>query len=120
MYSITVDPGTRLIRAVVGGHQSAEEITQFSAELQVRARALHAAAGKFDVLLDMREALILPQELTTAVQASMRWLVNNGLARNAYLVGSALMKMQFNRIAISTAFACFQTEMDALAWIAAD
>lgn len=118
MYSITVDPGISRIRAVVGGQYSTEEMERFGRELQAQARALHAAGRKFDVLLDMREALILPQALLATVQASMRWLADNGLARNAYLVGSMLMKVQFKRITISPAFACFQTEEEALAWLA--
>lgn len=118
MHSITADTRTRLIRAVVGGNPTNEDLERFVADLRVHVDKLRASGREFDMLVDMREAPLLPQSLTAIAQEPMKWLVDNGLRRNAYLVASVLLKMQFDRLAISPAFACFKTEEEALAWLA--
>lgn len=118
MYSITVDLERKLLFVIAKDLATPDDMERYDRDIRTQVRILRASVQDFDLLLDAREAFTLPQALTSTVQDGLRWLVDNGMRRAAFLVASTLMKMQLDRLANNPAIACFESEEEALAWLA--
>lgn len=117
MIEVTFDSQKRLVRAVMGGLLTAEDVERFSRDEQEAVRAMGLGSGEFLLLVETRGNVVQSQLVADAFQ---RLMLHSPLkaARIATVRTGALSTMQTRRIsAVRDAAMIFETAREAEAWL---
>lgn len=117
MIEITFDTQKKLVRAVMAGLLSVEDVERFSRKEQDAVRNMGLGSGEFFLLVETRGNVVQTQEVATAFQNLM---LNSPLKakRIATVRAGALPTLQARRIGTVRYFAeVFDTTKDAEAWL---
>lgn len=117
MFSISVEPERKLIRAQMSGFLSPEEVADFSRQEQAAAAAMGCRSGEFLLLVDTVDCVIQSQEV---VATFMHVVTTSPLkaGRIAIVRGNSLTRMQTQRIIVlRDEAAIFATLAEAERWL---
>ena len=115
MYTVTADPGRKLVTIALRGMLSNEEVAALYREEYDAIRAMGCRLGEHLALVDLTECKLQLQEVATAFQARME---GRGRARRLALVtGSSLAAMQARRITKRAGARVFPTRAEAESWL---
>lgn len=117
MIDVTFNSETKLVRAVMGGLLTVEDVDRFSREEQEAVRAMGLTSGEFLLLVETRGSVVQSQEVVAAFQ---RLMMHSALKakRIATVRAGALSTLQTRRIAaVSQSARVFETLEDAQAWL---
>lgn len=94
MYSLTLKSG--IFRLTFSGTVDLAEMTRWAAESR---EMLKTAPKTFSIIVDMRDLAVLADPVKVVLQNGQAEYKAHGLQRAAVVVKSALIRMQFERIA---------------------
>ncbi len=117
MIEVSVDPERKLVRAVLSGFLTVEEVERFSREEQEAVRAMGLGSGEFVLLVETSDSVAQTQEVVDCFQ---RLMVSSPLKarRIATVRSGALPTMQMRRITAIRGYAeVFETVEEAEAWL---
>ncbi len=116
MIRVTTEPHRRLVRAVMGGMLTIEEVDLFSREEQAAVRQMGLESGAFDLLVETIGNDVQTQEVMNAFQAL---ITGTFTARRIAIVrGGALVRMQSRRMTmLRPDCAVFEHVDDANDWL---
>ncbi len=117
MITVTFDPERKLVRAVMCGLLTVEEVEQFSRDEQDAVRRMGLASGEFLLLIDTLTQQVQTQEVMDAFRALM--LDSPLKARRIATVRQGVLnRMQSRRIVqVRSAAEVFDNVTDAEAWL---
>ena len=119
MYHVTVDSGRRLIWLRATGFVNSAEYVRMDAELAAAAARLRKESNAdFTMLFDLREAALLSKEQVDDFEEKMERSFENGVRKAAFVASTALIKMQVSRTISPSKSRLFESEEDALSWLA--
>lgn len=107
----------RLVQVRFVGFPEESELERTFVEIRTAALKLKAQHSFFNLLVDLREAAVLPAERLAMVQKEVGWQKENGLRKTAILVSSILVKLQVLRVAPDQEVGWFAAEEEALRWL---
>ena len=116
MMNITVDRSSGIVRMQLSGFWSHDNFEGFKREVIKAVANLGIAPGEHMILIDLREATLQTQALISDAQAFMAGAENKA-RRVAFVVASALSRMQTKRLAIRPGIALFETIENAEKWL---
>lgn len=87
------------LRMNLSGHLGAEEMKEWFESSKVAAQR---SGPPPLVMVDLREMSVLPKEAIPMMEEAQRTAKKNGLVRSVVVVKSAILQMQFQRIAKGT------------------
>ncbi len=108
MYSINKKPWGFML--VFGGTIDADEMALWVKEAEA---ALTSQNEKFGVLVDMRTLAPLSADAQAEMQKGQKLFKGKGMERSAVILNSAVVTMQFRRIAKETGIAAWERYIDA-------
>ena len=120
MYRFAVHQRKKRIEVRVSGFADATHAAAFDAEMRRHVQAFTETGLLFDVFVDLREALTLPQHYAEAIGRQMEWVAQQGLRKAAHVMASAIYTLQLKRIAPDQRFRFFTDEQEASAWLDAE
>lgn len=120
MYRFLTDRGKKRIEVKVSGFSDATQAAVFDAEMRAHVLSFKKEGSPFDIFVDLREALTLPQHYAEAIGRQMEWVAQQGLRKAAHVMASAIYTLQLKRISPDQRFRFFTEEQEALAWLDAE
>lgn len=105
-----IDKKTWGYRITFRGEISPAEMTQWVEE---SIEILKASNDSFGVFVDMRSMLPLDQEAQNSMKAGQKLYQDSGMVRSVVILESALLTMQFKRIAKETGIYRWERYIDA-------
>lgn len=117
MYRIEVDEAAHRVIIEFSGGYADDEFDAFDAELHRAVARAKGSSACFDMIVDWARSEIMPQETSKDSERRVAWCLANGLRRSANITGSALMKMQLQRVAPDPRFRSFAARSEGLAWL---
>ena len=108
MYSISRKPWGFML--VFGGTIDANEMARWVKESETE---LSSQDEKFGVLVDMRTLVPLTEAAQEHMQKGQKLFKTKGMERSVVILNSALLTMQFRRIARETGIAAWERYIDA-------
>lgn len=120
MYRFAVHQEKRRIEVRVSGFSDATQAAVFDAEMRGHVQSFTEKGSSFDLFVDLREALTLPQHYAEAIGRQMEWVAQRGLRKAAHVMASSIYTLQLKRIAPDQRFRFFTEEQKALAWLDAE
>jgi hypothetical protein len=108
MYSINKKPWGFML--VFGGTIEADEMARWVKESEVLLASQHE---KFGVLVDMRTLAPLVADAQAQMQRGQKLFKMKGMERSVVILDSALLAMQFRRIARETGISAWERYIDA-------
>jgi hypothetical protein len=116
MYSINVDV---LKRRVIVDFEGKIDANLPTSNQELFAACLRAKGGgdHFDILSDFTKSDLMSQGGADDSAQTVKWCLENGLRKGANVVGSALMRLQINRVSASDQIQNFATMEEAMAWL---
>ena len=116
MFQIEIDQiRKRVIIDFVGTYDN--DLTEFSQQMKMACMKARGGSGHFDMLSDFTQAPLMTQQTAHDSEAHVQWCKDHGLRKAANVVGSALSKLQLNRITADDKFRIFETRAEAEAWL---
>ena len=99
MITVTAEPARHLIRAVMGGMLTLDEVDDFSVREQAAVRRMGLASGAFDLLIETIGNMVQTQDVMNAFQQLI--MASEFKARRIAVVRSgALVTMQSRRMTL--------------------
>lgn len=117
MIAVTADPSRRLVRALMSGFLTVEEVHQFSRDEQAAVREMGLGSGEFLLLIIAQTDVVQTQEVMAAFQELIVTSTFKA-ARIATVRSGALARMQTRRVtSIRDDTAVFESVADAERWL---
>lgn len=92
---------------------------RFAADLQSAVQSAKDENGRFDILLDMSNSVVMPQDIAAKSEADAKWLNDNGLRKSANIIQSITQRMQVKRVTSQDSrYGFFETRAEAEEWLA--
>ncbi|PAX06700.1 hypothetical protein [Sphingomonas lenta] len=118
MYTITADPGRKLITIALQGMLTPEQVAALYRDEHLAIQRMGCRVGEHLALVDLTGCPLQIQDVASAFQRAMD---GPGKARRlALFTGSSLARMQIRRIMRRSDAALFETRAEAEAWLFAD
>jgi hypothetical protein len=92
------------------GTVTIEEMTNWVAESK---KTLPATKGSFGIMVDMRELRPLLPEVQKKMEEGQKLFAEKGMQKSVVILNSAVLTMQFKRIAKETGIYAFERYLDA-------
>jgi len=115
-YDITIDRQRGLLRIVLGGFFSLDDVARYSAAKNAALQKLGCGRNQHLTLCDVSACVLQSQEIVAAFQ-KMTDDPRYRSRRLAFVSGSSLSRMQIRRILTRDAAACFSNVAEAEAWL---
>jgi hypothetical protein len=115
MIDIAFDDTLGILRCVSRGVTSGEELAQFGPKAVPLLARARMRSGRCLILVDAIATAVHSQETAAAFSAMTAHLRSED--RTAIIIGSAIAKLQSQRLAVKEASAYFATEPEAIAWL---
>ena len=116
-YAIEADLDRREVQFSIGGVWTMDEMSDFLRKLGGGAKPLIESPGQFSALGDLSSFVTQKREVAEAIGASLAAAKNHGLAKFAVVTTSALLQMQYRRIAGDLPIAFFDDCASAQRWL---
>ena len=101
-----------MVSATFSGSVTAAEMRKWLEDSRTK---LASASGKFQILVDMRGLLPLLPDAQTALEEGQKLFKAKGMERSCVILDSAVITMQFKRMAKETGIDAFERYIDASA-----
>ena len=116
-FTILVDERRREVHYTVSGFWSGDDMTRFQSALLQKGKPLYGAPGGFNVLGDMSGLAVQDRTMATSMQFLIQEAAKLGMKRQAFVITSSLLKLQFERLLGETNTQLFSNRGDAIAWL---
>jgi hypothetical protein len=117
MYQIDFEPETGVLRVQIEGIWTLQDVERYQQELGAAVGTAIKRTGRLMLLVDVREAPLLPAEAAERFKAFGRDMPASPKDRIAFLLRSELMKYQMKRLFGEAPLQFFMTEEDAYEWL---
>jgi hypothetical protein len=118
-YVMTVDRAKH--RVEIEFHSYGGDTDAFFADLKAAVVQAKGITTQFDIMTDFTKmqqiSPVMPRGVADTSTDLNKWVVENGLRKSASIMGSALLKLQLQRVAETDKLAIFDNHDDAEAWL---
>lgn len=118
-FTILVDERRREVHYHVSGFWSAQDMSRFQSALLQKGKPLYDAREGFSVLGDMSGLAVQDRTMAESMRFLMQEATKLGLRRQAFVITSSLLRLQFERLIEGDTTRIFATKADALHWLRA-
>ena len=116
-FTIFVDEVRREIHYAASGFWSPEDMARFQSRLLQKVKPLIEAGRGFHVLGDMSGLAVQDRLMANSMKFMMAESVKLGMKRQAFVITSSLLKLQFDRLVDPAHTQIFPSRSDALHWL---
>jgi hypothetical protein len=116
-HSLSADTSHGELHFTIGGLWNEQSMVKFLQEMNEVAKPLIEAGRGFVVMGDLRDFVPQNRETAAAIENSIAMGKKLGLRKFAVVSSSALVKLQYRRIAKDMVIDFFEEPRDALAWL---
>lgn len=118
VYTIRPIPSKNRVEVVFNDFRD-HDAERFAAELQSAVQSAKNEDGRFDIVLDMSNSVVMPQDIAAKSEANAKWLNDNGLRKSANIIQSITQRMQVKRVTSQDSrYGFFETGAEAEEWLA--
>ena len=116
-FTILIDKARREVHYAVSGFWAAEDMTRFQSALLHKGKDLFTSVKAFNVLGDMSGLAVQDRVMAESMRFLMAESKRLGMIRQAFVITSPLLKLQFDRFADPANTEIFGNRGDAVAWL---
>lgn len=116
-FTILIDEARREVHYAVSGFWASEDMTRFQSALLHKGKDLITSGKGFNVLGDMSGLAVQDRVMADSMRFLMAESTKLGMKRQAFVITSPLLKMQFERLADPANTQIFDNKGDAVAWL---
>lgn len=116
-FTILIDERRREAHYAVSGFWAREDMIRFQSTLMQKGKALFTSGQGFNVLGDMSGLAVQDRVMAGSMRQLIEEAVKLGMKRQAFVITSPLLKMQFARLVEGSTTEIFETKGDALHWL---
>ncbi len=116
-FTIQIDERRREAHYSVSGFWTPADMTRFQSALLEKGKALFLSGQGFSVLGDMSGLAVQDRVMAGSMEFLMKEGTKLGVKRQAFVITSALLKLQFERIIDPANTQIFATKNEAVAWL---
>ncbi|MEM7689940.1 MAG: hypothetical protein AAF291_13035 [Pseudomonadota bacterium] len=116
-FTILIDDVRREAHYTVSGFWAAEDMVRFQSALLKKGKDLFTSGKGFNVLGDMSGLAVQDRMMAENMRSLMDESRRLGMKRQAFVITSSLLRLQFDRLIESDDTAIFSNRGDAVAWL---
>ena len=116
-FTILVDEARREVHYAASGFWSPEDMARFQSRLLQETKPLVEAGQGFNVLGDMSGLAVQDRLMAQAMKFMMAESIKLGMKRQAFVITSSMLKLQFDRLVEGSTSEIFSNKGDAVAWL---
>lgn len=116
-FTILIDDARREAHYTVSGFWAAEDMTRFQSALMRKGKDLFTLGKGFNVLGDMSGLAVQDRIMAESMRFLMAESTRLGMKRQAFVITSSLLRLQFDRLIDEGNTAIFGNRGDAVAWL---
>ncbi|MEM7702970.1 MAG: hypothetical protein AAF251_13605 [Pseudomonadota bacterium] len=116
-FTILIDEVRREAHYSVSGFWSADDMVRFQSALLKKGKDLFTSGRGFNVLGDMSGLAVQDRIMADNMRLLMAESTRLGMKRQAFVITSSLLKLQFDRLIDVNNTAIFDNRGDAVAWL---
>ena len=116
-FTILVDDSRREVHYAASGFWNADDMARFQSSLLQKTKPLIEAGRGFNVLGDMSGLAVQDRMMADAMRFMMAESTRLGMKRQAFVITSPLLKLQFVRLVEGSTSEIFTNKGDAVAWL---
>lgn len=116
-FTILIDEPRREVHYAASGFWSAKDMARFQGALLEKAKPLIDAGKGFNVLGDMSGLAVQDRMMAESMRFMMKESFKLGMLRQAFVITSPLLKLQFDRLVDGTNTKIHTNRGDAVAWL---
>jgi len=116
-FTILIDEPRREAHYAVSGFWAAQDMVRFQNALLEKGKTLFTSGKGYSVLGDMSGLAVQDRVMAGSMRTLIEQAVKLGMQRQAFVITSPLLKMQFDRLVEGSTTEIFPTKDDALHWL---
>lgn len=116
-FTIAIDEPRREAHYAVSGFWSTDDMVRFQSALLEKGKSLFTSGKGFSVLGDMSGLAVQDRVMAGSMRSLIENAVQLGMQRQAFIITSALLRMQFDRLVEGSMTETFSNKGDALHWL---
>lgn len=117
MFEVETDHRRRLLKVTMTGFWTAETMASYYSAARKEFEALERTAGSKYVLINMAAYSVQSPKIAEEHAAYLRVFLEQGRARVAVVMPSALARMQAARVSSNLDYGIFKDEHEAMDWL---